>query len=354
MTRTILFAEVPFFYAAIERADDPSLAGRPVIVGGDPRKRGLVQSATPEARAAGVTLDMPMLEALQLCPTARALRTNMARYREVSRRLFACLRRGFERLEPFGLAAAYFELGGEAEPAERVAQRLCERVREELGLSLRVGVASRKLLARLAAEEAGGGGVRRIASGEEEAFFHPLSLARLEGVGQKTAASLAELGARTIGDVVALDAVRLEAALGAHGLRIQALARGAEDDPVRGVRHPQSLSREATVRGESIDLGVLADHLQDLARHLAAELGRQGLSAGRVILKIRYGDQTTTRSQTLAAAIGAAGEIHDVAAHLLERTQAGSRPVRGLGIQLAGLAPAAETSRQLDLFRPRG
>ena len=136
MTRTILFAEVPFFYAAIERADDPSLTGRPVIVGGDPRKRGLVQSATPEARAAGVTLDMPMLEALQLCPTARALRTNMARYREVSRRLFACLRRGFGRLEPFGLGAAYFDVSDATDTPEAIAAPLHERVRQEVGLPL--------------------------------------------------------------------------------------------------------------------------------------------------------------------------------------------------------------------------
>ena len=102
MTRTVLFAEVPCFYAAVERADDPTLAGRPIIVGGDPRKRGLVQGASPEALAAGVTLDQPVLEALKLCPAARAMRTNIRRYREVSRRFQACLRRGFERLESFG------------------------------------------------------------------------------------------------------------------------------------------------------------------------------------------------------------------------------------------------------------
>ncbi|MBW2716277.1 MAG: DNA polymerase IV, partial [Deltaproteobacteria bacterium] len=112
MSRAIMFAEVPCFYAAVERADDPALAKRPIIVGGDPRKRGLVQGASEEALAAGVKLDQPVHEALKLCPEARMARTNMKRYREVSGRLFVCLRRGFGRLEPFGLGAAYLDVTG--------------------------------------------------------------------------------------------------------------------------------------------------------------------------------------------------------------------------------------------------
>ncbi len=158
MTRTVLFAEVPCFYAAVERADDPTLVGRPIIVGGDPRKRGLVQGASPEALAAGVTLDQPVLEALKLCPEARAMRTNMRRYREVSRRLQACLRRGFERLESFGLGAAYLDVTGSRSAPETIASRLESLVADELGLVLRVGIASGKLQARMAAEESGWSG----------------------------------------------------------------------------------------------------------------------------------------------------------------------------------------------------
>ncbi len=165
MTRTVLFAEVPSFYATVEIAQDPGLAGRPVIVGGDPRKRGLVQAASAEALAAGVVPEMPTLEALALCPTARLVRTDMALYREVSRRLMACLRRGFPHLEIFGLGGAYFDVTGSPEPPERIAEALRERVRAELSLPLRVGIASGKLLARLAAEEAGADGVARVEPG---------------------------------------------------------------------------------------------------------------------------------------------------------------------------------------------
>jgi DNA polymerase-4 len=353
VSRAVLFAEVPCFYALVERAQDPALAERPVIVGGDPRKRGLVQSASPEALAAGVEIDMPMLEALRLCPQARALRTDMAVYRDVSRRLFACLRRAFPRLEPLGLGAAWLDVGTAGEPPEAIAARLVAAVAAEVSLPLRVGIASGKFLARLAAHEAGESGVRRILPGRETEFLHPLPVQRLEGVGRKTAAALAELGAHTIGDVAALAPDRLEQALGAHGLRILALATAREDTPVRASRHAQSLSREVTLGDEGGDRSVAEEHLLDLARRLETELARQGLSAGRVGLKVRYADQGIhTRTQSLASAVFAAVDIHAAALRLLERTQVGSRPVRRLGLQLGGLAPRVETDRQLDLFPP--
>lgn len=353
MTRVVLYAEVPSFYATVEIAQDPALVGRPVIVGGDPRKRGLVQAASREALESGVAPDMPMLEALRLCPRARAVRTDMALYRDVSRRLIACLRQVVGRLEPFGLGAAYADASAAGEAPESLAARIRARVAEDLSLPLRIGIAGGKLVARLAAEEAGEAGVRRVPAGEEAAFLRPLPVGRLEGVGRKTAAALAELGAQTIGDVVVLGRERLEEAFGTHGLRIFALACAEDHAPVRALRHPQSVSREATLAGEGLDRAVLADRLLDLSRHLEAELARQALSARRVVLKLRYADQGLhTRSEVVARPVQGAAEIQRAALRLLDRTQAGSRPLRGLGIQLGKLAPAAETDRQLDLFPP--
>lgn len=350
MIRFVLFAEVPCFYASIERAQDPELRDRPVIVGGDPRKRGLVQGASADALAAGIVPDMPLVEALRLCPRARAVRTDMTLYRDVSRQLLVSLRRDVERLEPFGLGAAYFELAGSVDP-EAVARGMAARVSAELGLPLRVGIASGKFVARIAAEEAGEAGVRRVPEGEERGFLRPLPVERLDGVGRKTAAGLAELGAASIGDVQDLGRERLEEAFGTHGLRIFSLACALDDAPVRGTRHAQSLSREVTLGGEGGDRAVLAEQLLDLARQLEAELARQGLAAGRVGLKVRYADQgTQSRSQVLSGLQVAATEIYAVALGLLDRAQLGSRRVRGLGLQLAKLVPAAEADRQLDLF----
>jgi DNA polymerase-4 len=294
---------------------------------------------------------MPMVEALRLCPRARVVRTNMALYRETSRHLFACLRRAFPRLEPFGLGAAYFDVSGAGEAPETIAAGLRQQVAEQLSLPLRVGIATGKFLARLAAEEAGESGLRRIPPGEEQAFLRPLPATRIEGVGRKTAAALAELGAETIGEVVELGSERLEGAFGMHGQRIFALASAVDDAPVRAVRHAQSLSREVTIEDESRDRGVLVERLLDLASQLEAELVRQALSAGRVALKVRYADHGThTRSQALGSPIARAADIQALALRLLDRTQAGSRPVRGFGLQLSRLAPAAETDQQLELF----
>jgi DNA polymerase-4 len=353
MSRTVLYAEVPDFYASIERADDPTLARRPVVVGGDPRKRGSVQSASADARAAGVTLEMPMIDALQLCPEARARPTNMGRYREVSRHLHAWLRRGFERLEPSGLAAAFFDVSGAAEAPRRIAERLRARVAEELGLPLRVGIASGRSTARLAAEEAGDDGILEIPPGGERAFLAPLNVTRLEGVGEKTAARLAELGARCIGEIAGVDRDALQDVLGTHGLRILALAAGLDDRPVRGTRHPKTLSRESTLGEPTRDVAVLADHLQDVVQQLAAELALLGLAAGRLALKLRFADQAvTSRSLTFARATAAAGELGRAAAELLKRTDAGARPVRSLRLQLAGLVLEGAGDAQLDLFPP--
>ena len=347
----MLFAEVPGFYAAVERADDPSLAERPVIVGGDPRKRGLVQAATPDALAAGVRPEMTVLEALRVCPRAKRVRTDMPRYREMSRHFFALLRRVCAQLEPFGLGAAYFDIRGDSSAPEEIAGELRAVVGAELGLTLRVGIASGKFLARISAEESGEGGVHRILSGSEQSFLAVLPLTRLEGVGEKTAARLAELGAATIDDVAALGRERLQEVFGTHGLRIEAFARGSDPRPVRAARHPQSLSREATIPEETLDLSLLTEQLLGISQRLENELRLQGLVASKIVLRLRFADQErATPSLTLPAPSAAAAEIHGRAIELLGRTQAGSRPVRGLGIQLSRLALAGEQDRQLDLF----
>lgn len=358
MALTVLFAEVPCFYAVVERSRDPSLARRPVIVGGDPRKRGFVQSATPDAQADGVRPDMLVSEAIALCPRARLLRTNMGRYREVSRRMFACMRRSLARLEAYGLSGAYFVVHTDSAALPEIVSDLQERVKVAVGLSLRAGVASGKFLARLAAEEAGPEGLRIVAPGEEAAFLGPLGVERLEGVGKRTAETLEALGAQTIADVVALGRDGLQGALGVHGLRIHALARGHDDTVVRASR-PKSISRESTLRGlgegasgaGSSDIVVLSEILRDLTGELDAELQMEGLAAGKLILKVRFANQErTSRSETFGSPAGSASDLHECALRLLARTEAGSLTVLGLGVQLEKFDPVEDADRQLDLF----
>jgi DNA polymerase-4 len=349
--QTILYVEMPNFYASIERADHPELVDRPIIVGGDPRKKGLVQSATADARAAGVSTEMPVMDALRRCPEARAFRTNMVRYREVSRQLFAWLRRGVERLEPSGLGAAYFDLSLLPDPATEIAASLQAVIQKELGLPLRAGIGSGRLIARVAAEEVGEGTLRAIPPGEEAAFLAPFPATRLEGVGEKTAMALAELGATTIGEVAALPAAGLEAALGPRGLLISELAAGRDGRPGPARGPAPRVSRESGGMEATRDLAQLTEGLQDLAQKLVSELARQGLLALKIALKVEFSDQAAvTRSLTLAAASASAAEIHEAALRLLERTDAGSRPVTRLRVQLSELQLLGAEDRQLELF----
>ena len=348
---TLLYAEVPRFYAELEREADPALASRPVIVGGDPRKRGLVQSATEDALAQGVAIGMPVLEALERCPGARLRRTNMRAYRERAARLRAVFRRASARIEPAGLEAAYLDASGADEAPEALALRLQREVRESLRLPLRVGIAAQKFVARLAAEESGARGVRAVPLDAVRAFLDPLPAQRLPGVGPHTLAALAELGIATIGDLARADPARVEERLGNHGRALRAAALGQGDSRLRPGPRARSLSQESTLDAPERDWALLDARLGELASGLAAALAREGLAARRVVVKLHYADrEPVTRSTTLARAVFAADELAARGRELLRRTEAGARGARRLGLAAFELVPAPRDDRQLDLF----
>lgn len=353
MSPHILYAEVPGFYAEVERAARPELADRPVLVGGDPRKKGLVQAASADALEAGVCVGMPVELAQARCPRARALRTDMPRYREMDKRWRACVAQVCEQLEPAGLGAAFLDTRGVRDGADGCARRLHEAVARDLHLPLRAGAGPVKFVARLAAEEAGVGGFLAVAANDAETFLSPLAVARLPGVGPNTAARLAELGARRIGELVALGRATLEAQLGNRGLDLIAAALGRGDDRVRVVRHPQTLSQEATLSVSEIDRAALAEQLRLLVERLERALALERLAARRLVLKVRYADgQGATRSHSFERGTAVAGELFAEAQRLLARTDAGSRPVRLLGLAASGLERPTRDDRQLTLFDP--
>lgn len=353
----VAYADVPSFYAAVERLDDPGLRARPVIVGGSPQKRGRVQSASAEALSSGVRLGMAIDAVHRLCPSAALVRTNMKRYREVSSLLHSTLREASRGIEVDGLAGAYLELSA-AGPTNEVharalAQRLVECVHDEVGLSLRVGIAPVKFLARLAAWESGQDGIHCVDAGDVAAFLSPLPPDRLPGVGAKTRATLAEMEIATIGKLLALDPLEVEARLGSHGRRILAYARGEDGSRVRTAPHPKSLSHEFTFDEPVLERGVVESCLARLCHSAEGSLRQQRLCARRVAIKVRYAEgETATRTRTLLRPICSAAEIHSAALRLLDRTETGMRPLHLIGIALAGLGPEHEPDAQLDLFGP--
>lgn len=350
----VLFVEAPDYYAQLEALRRIAPDDRPLLVGGDPRKRGRVQSASAAARTAGVRDGMSVQDALRLCPRARALRTDMPHYREQSRRFFALLRRIATRCEPLGLSAAWIDPAGAAQPPQALAEALREAAARELGLSLRVGVAANKFVARLAAEEAGAAGVRAIAAGAESEFLDGLALTRIEGVGEKTAAVLERLGARTIGGVARLGRTLLHEQLGAHGLRIHALACAEDASGIRAQPHARSLSRERRFAIPTQDRVEIAEQLEELVRQLARELELQALFAGRIALKLRFeAGAQQSRSCLLEPPGRSVSSLGQAAARLLERSPTAGRSLRGAALLLDRLTTESASDGQLDLFGRR-
>ena len=349
----IVFAAVPDFYAEVERRQWSAAKDLPILVGGDPAKRGKVQSADRNARAFGIELGMPMRDAMALCPLAVSCRTDMKLYREVSGVFVSSLRQHFPRLEIGGLGEIYSELPRRNLDWVEFGEKVLADAQEEMRLPMRLGMAPSKLVARLAAEEAAHGSIECLSRGAVEEFLGPLSLSRLPRVGEKTAVRLSQLGASTVTQLLALDPQVIEDELGNHGLSILEMARGHDRSVIRAARFPNSITREETLAESGMIEGEWNACLSRLAGTIEVSLSRQGLSAGRIAVGVRMEDETRqTRSQTLKEAVDRAPDLYQAARDLLARCDLPKEvSIRSLRIVVAGLKSTRETSdQQLDLF----
>jgi DNA polymerase-4 len=345
------FAEVAEFHVEVARRADPAMAERSLLVGGDPTKRGKVVAASEDLLERGIVQGMSLAEALDRAPEAHWVRTDVRRARAVSGELRAAVREEIEEVEVVGLAGFYMRAPRPRDAALAMAARLESRVMERTGLPLRIGIAPARFAARLAAEDAGRSGARAIAADEFEAYLMRQPVERLPGVGPKTAARLAELGAVDIPGLRDLGLARLEVLLGNHGRSLWLLACGEDPKPLRVKRHPSTLSREETLENPSEDPAELAASILRLAESLESALRRDGLYAGRIALRLTGLDErTVTRSCTLAAPMGSAAGLSQAAQDLLARIDLGGRAVRRSGLVLKGLEIRGAEDRQLDLF----
>jgi DNA polymerase IV len=352
--RWVIHADLDAFFAAAEVLRRPELAGQPIVVGGSPEGRGVVAAASYPARAFGVRSAMPMAEALRLCPGLIIVRGDHRYYRELSRQFRAILDSFSPLVEVVSIDEAYLDasdsdrlFGG----AEALARELKRRVRDEIGLAVSLGVASNKLVAKIASDLDKPDGLRIVQPGQEAATFAPLPIDRLPGIGPKSAQRLRESGIRTLGELASAPDVLLRAVAGNDAERLRARARGEHDRPVRPEweREPQkSIGHEETFGRDLRGLRELDAPLYHLSEETGAELRRNGLTGTTVTLKLRYDDFTTiTRQQSLPKATDAHQEIHRLARSLLTRALAErDSPVRLLGVRVSGLASA----RQLSLF----
>ena len=329
------------FYASVEQRDDPALRGKPVAVGGQPESRGVVAAASYEARAFGVRSAMPMARAVRLCPKLLIVPPDFGRYREASELVMEILRSCTPLVEPLSLDEAYLDVTENAwgEPlATRVARRLKAQILERTGLTASAGVAPNKFLAKIASGWRKPDGLTVIAPHRIEAFLQELPVEALWGVGPVTAGKLRALGISRLVQVRSADPELLRRTLGSMADELRELASGRDDRPVRAHREPKSGSSENTYAEDLTDMGEIRAEVERMANEMADWLARKGLVARTVTLKVRYaGFVTVTRSHTLSVPTREAERIAAWALQLLARTQAGTRPVRLLGVGVHGL-----------------
>jgi len=340
--RRIVHVDMDAFYASVEQRDDRSLKGKPVAVGGRPEGRGVVAAASYEARAFGVRSAMSMARAVRQCPHLVIVRPDFARYRNVSLQVFAIFRSCTPLVEGLSLDEAYLDVTDNlwGEPlATPVARRLKQRIREETGLTASAGVASNKFLAKIASGWKKPDGLTVISPDRVETFLQRLPVDALWGVGPVTAKRLREVGVERLVDVRAADAERLRRAVGSQADWLVRLSWGQDDRPVTPDRPSKSAGNENTYAHDLIELGTIREEIDRLARRAAAWLERKGLEARTVTIKVRYDDfSTVTRSHSTPTPTRDADDIARRAVALLDRTDAGTRPVRLLGASVHGFA----------------
>jgi DNA polymerase IV len=339
--RRILHLDMDAFYASIEQRDDAALRGRPVAVGGSPTGRGVVAAASYEARAFGVRSAISMARAIRLCPHLRIVAPDFQKYKRVSTQIFEIYRAVTPLVEPLSLDEAYLDVTVNAweEPlGVNVAKRLKAAVREATGLTVSAGVAPNKFLAKIASGWKKPDGLTVVAPQRVAVFLERLPIDALWGVGPRTAERLRAAGLTRLTDVRAADPARLREAVGSLADWLLALSQGIDERPVEPNRESKSSGSERTFAEDLVDLDTVRAETARMAERAGSWLEKRGLFARTVTLKVRYHDFTTiTRSHSEKPATRDIARIIARAVALLDRTDAGARPVRLLGVSVHGL-----------------
>lgn len=352
MIRRILHIDLDAFFVSVEQRENRELKGRPVVVGGQPDSRGVVASASYEARQYGLKAGMPLSKAYQLCPHAVFLPGHFHRYEEASDQFFAILADFTPDIEPGGIDEAYLDIAGFEPlygPALTTAQKIKQRVKGELGLPTSVGIAGSKITAKVASDFIKPDGLLEIAPGEDRVFLAPLAINKLPGVGPKTESRLQGIGVKTIGQLVDLPPRMLLDLLGKNGQFLQHWAQGIDERKIEPPGSAKSISRETTFAEDTRNLSFLKATIRYLTERVGAELRLQGRSARCVTLKLRYSDfHTITRSRSLVAPSSIDQHLFAASVDLMEKELSQSRqPIRLIGM---GVSRLIQSQGQPDMF----
>jgi DNA polymerase-4 len=351
----IAHLDLDAFFAAVEQLDRPELRGKPVVVGGDPRGRGVVSTASYEARRFGIRSAMSAAEAYRRCPGAIFVRPDMERYRERSRTVWGVVASLVERFEQVGIDEGYLDLGGllrSTSDARGLLGALQAAVRDATGLSCSLGCGTGKTIAKIASDHRKPGGIVVVPPGREAAFLAPLPLRALPGVGPRGEQRLLAAGIATIGDLARQDDAELAAlGMGKVGRDLRERARGVDPRPVVvEASDPVTIGEETTFDHDLLDPLAMAAELAPIAENVFSRVERHGFAARTVTTKLRYDDfAIVTRSRTLASPVASAAALSSLAVELLERALADRRaPVRLLGVYVGKLAREAQLELPLE------
>jgi DNA polymerase-4 len=337
----ILHVDMDAFFAAVELGRRPELADKPVVVGGrgDPASRGVVSTASYQARRFGIHSGMPLRVAHRRCSDAVFLPVDYPTYLAVSKRVKAVLRNFSSLLEDVGIDEAYLDVSAAREPATVLAAAIKQAIKNETGLTCSVGIGPNKLLAKMASDLEKPDGLTVIGPNDIDTRIWPLPLRKLPGVGPKTERRLHQLSLRTIGDLAALGQGQLVAELGpSHGRYLHQAAHGIDRRPIVTHWEPKSISRETTFERDVADEQFLMSALESLTEEVVQRLQARRYRAKGVTVKLRYANfDTHTRATTLAAASDEFPTIMTAASHCLHRFVL-TRKVRLLGVRVATLS----------------
>ena len=344
------------FFVSVEELFDPSLKGKPVVVGGRPNERGVVSAASYGARKFGVHSAMPLRTAARLCPQAIFVDGHPTRYREYSGRVFEVLNRFSPLVEMASIDEAYLDMTGTERlhgPPVRAAHALHEAMKSETSLNCSIGIATARLVAKVASDQAKPNGVLWIIPGREAAFLAPLEVRKIPGVGKVTEKNLHALSIRKVGDLARLDDAFLETRFGKWGLALAGKARGLDaggwfDTEIGADADPKSVSHEHTFNEDNGDRTVLEATLARLSEMVGRRLREAGLKARTVQLKLRYTDfSTITRAHSMERPTQIDTEIFDQARALFHQNWKAGARVRLLGVHTSSFE---DTHEQMDLL----
>ena len=353
MTRKIIHIDMDAFYASIEQRDNPRLKGKPVVVGGSAEERGVVAAASYEARKFGIHSAMPTSRAKTLCRNLIVVHPDFEKYTDVSRRLYNFYENYTDIIEPLSLDEAYLDVTVNKKNipyATDIALELKKRIKSELNLTASAGVATNKLLAKIASDEKKPDGLFVIRPHQADEFMKRLDVKKIWGVGKVTLGRLNKLGVFTCGDLQKYSEDELCQLFGKFGYDLYLFCRGIDERPVVTEREVKSVGAEVTFNTDYLNLMKIKEALLDQSERVSERLKRNNLMGRTIVLKVKYADFTQiTRRVTLDDAVCEAEKIYSAAEKLLDKTEAGERKIRLVGVS-AGNFRQPDVNNSGELF----